>query len=259
MGVFDPAKVKAQLLGEFGIEWMLRRDIDELRLQRSMFHYAGSLLNEAVQAILVDLDQEARKLLELAAILFESAISEREVRVADYTPGLVEATSYYQLALCKWLLENQFESALFDRACDYLTGYLRTKLPKEQIEYRLPIFLPARRYATLQGIYHSFKGLKPIDTRKTVGTPGKMSYVIALEFDRREPKALAILPVFERFLRSFMPICVGVHQGGAYGFLQDVPFWMLIQELHFQLPPVSSIARVKGALKYAKVRMDSTE
>jgi tetratricopeptide (TPR) repeat protein len=110
--VFDSKKIRDRMLhSEFGIAYLLREDVGDLRQRHSLAGNASLCLGNGITCILVGLDAEAAKLFEFARICLEEVIKEPDIQDVR-RPGLREALRYRDLAMCQWLLSLPHQEAM---------------------------------------------------------------------------------------------------------------------------------------------------
>src|SRR5262249_37912429 len=134
-----------------GADIALKQDFEESKAVKGLGSSAGSFLNEAVECLLVGLEDLGTQLLHKARRWLQVAIKTAEVP-RRYVRHRTEAHRFEDLALCNWLLEDAHDQDSLSRAAAHQEQLLAAA-PAEPLPGALvgafQVFLDAGEHAKI--------------------------------------------------------------------------------------------------------------
>jgi hypothetical protein len=222
------------------------------RREKQMANWALSTFTDAVGAVLVGLDSEARAVLALVTEWLQLAIIEHEIpprdpidESGDYHFGCVHCT----LGLCRWLQSGEVEVPLFEEAADRHVAHAQASGDRWEMARALPVLLPARRFQQTVDIARAERLTADVAAR--IKSPGKMAYLYALSALTESPDDSVLRKTLEAFLRYQLAVSTGIHRSDT-GLWEDVPLWMLIHHLRFGESGRNPFEVTRGALIFLR-------
>lgn len=253
VGVFDRRKEREHLRANYGIPMMLRRSLKESRSEAVVGNWAHACLKVAVVAALCEIDDAYFDLLARADDWMTISIEESEVHPPSYGPNITEALRFQALAIVRWLRSRELDQRLLAAACNELDQYFARQKDKTNVAYRLPTFVLARKWAELKSHFDAFPKWQKPTAKRGIKCPGKMCYLIAEHETLGDPDHGALARSFESFMAYQMPVCLMVNPQGL-GIMEDVPTWMLLDEIYGSGDRADGPACIRKALRFVTVQ-----
>ncbi len=202
MSEFDADNVKAHLRGESGLAQYYSLSLPAEERKREVALAAASMMRAAVRCVLVELDFDARMLLEKAKEWLEFAI-QRQEKNPGYCVNGTDAWRHEMLAMCNWLATDVDDQANLKEAVGFNELYYNSnQLTKSAVTAILPTYVDARRNAQAIEIYEeTWEGKRPTSVERTT-SESTLAYIIATAKRRGEFTSAQAAAAGRSFLRA---------------------------------------------------------
>jgi hypothetical protein len=177
---FDPVALRTRLLGECGIEFHLRRKLEDFQAAGALASGADADIDKSVQCFLVGLDDAARQLLEKAHDWLRLAVATKEIP-QRHVPDGTEASRFHILAMCNWLLHGVHDLESLNRFVVHEDRFLVSSgLEKDRVEisFLSPSYLDAGAYKRALELIDNARGLVPPKDLRSIRNEGQMAHVL---------------------------------------------------------------------------------
>ncbi len=228
MITFDPVALRARLLGDCGIQFYLRRSLEDFQADGALASGADAGIDEAIKCLLVGFDDAAHQLLKKARHWLDVAFAANEVPL-QHVPDGTEAHRFHALAMCNWLLHGIHDIDSLKEFVKHEDRFLPLSgLGKNCVEVTLvsPHYLNAGAYEQILKLIAEAHGLGPPKDLSSIRSEGQMAYVLSRQHLNQDSWSEAqVQEALRRFMnRNMNEWLTGGHWDRAAEWLK-IAYW----------------------------------